>query len=154
MEYYTTTSEHSTNTSTACDTPSIKVDITDTRYHSVQTSGVPSCLGQHVIHQALKQIQQNNGQLDITSRTHIYTHNKLTTKYSNIHDIGRKLSLLSTTQIRTTKITNYILAPLQLMSTSYKTSIFHPINLATMYNDNIIIRLQCYYNPPINHILK
>ena len=25
----------STNTSTACDTPSIKVDITDIRYHSV-----------------------------------------------------------------------------------------------------------------------
>ena len=30
-ESYTTTSEHSTNTSTACDTPSIKVDVTDIR---------------------------------------------------------------------------------------------------------------------------
>ena len=35
MESYTTTSKHSTNTSTACDAPSIKVDITDIRCHSV-----------------------------------------------------------------------------------------------------------------------
>ena len=35
MESYTATSRPSTHTSTACDTPSIKVDITDIRYHSV-----------------------------------------------------------------------------------------------------------------------
>ena len=29
MESYTTTTKHSTDTSTACDTPSIKVDIRD-----------------------------------------------------------------------------------------------------------------------------
>ena len=32
MESYTATSKHSTNTTTACYTPSIKVDITDTRF--------------------------------------------------------------------------------------------------------------------------
>ena len=62
-------------------------------------------------------------------------------QYSNIHDIGRKRSILSTTQIRKTKITRYILAPLQLMSTYYKTCIIHPINLVTMWNDHLIIRL-------------
>ena len=76
MESYTTTSKHSTNTSTACDTPSIKADITDTPEYTLSL-----CLNFQNFFwfwmacdtQASKQIQQNNRQLDITSRTYIYT---------------------------------------------------------------------------------
>ena len=70
MESYTT-SKRSTNTSVACDTPSIKVDITDTMVYAITLC----------------------------------------------------------------KLLEFIL----------------DFWLVTMQNDNIIIRPQCYYNPPIDH---
>ena len=56
-------------------------------------------------------------------------------------------------QIRKTKITRYIFAPLQLMSTYDKTCTTHPITLVTMQNGYLKVRLQWYYNPPVNHIM-
>ena len=93
---------------------------------------VASRFGWHVIHQASKWIQQNNRQLDITSRAYIYTQqidNKIL-QYPRQRE--KPLILVSAAQIRKTKITRYILAPLQLMSTYYKTCIIHPIALGTM----------------------
>ena len=132
MEYYTTASKHSTNTSTACDTTNIKSDITDTWYTLSLCGNFQnfflfwiSCDTPSIkIDTAEQQVARHN-------QPNIYIHTTNRQQNTLISTTSGE-TFNTITQIRKIKITRYILAPLQLMSTYYKTCIIHPINLVTM----------------------
>ena len=129
MEYYTTTSEHSTNTSTACDTPNIKVDTPECNRYTLSlcvnfqgflfwvTCDTPSIK----IDTTEQQVA-----LDITSRIYIHTTNRQHTLISTTS--GENFNTIYNTNQKI-QITRYILAQLQLLSKYYKTCIIRLLQL-------------------------
>ena len=130
-----TTNGPSTNTSTAFDTPSIKVDIVRTTPSLCKFLEFLLILNsmRYTRHQSKYLVQQNNRWFDITRRIYTYTciHTANTQQNTPMTTTSGQVFNTINIENRNREKDRYILAPLRLMSTYIQICIIHPITLVT-----------------------